>query len=215
MEAEMNDCWSRIGVRGDASCPELATHVHCRNCPTYSAAAAKLLDRDLTADRLDEATVEIASYVEEAAEDADSAIVFRIGSEWFALSPLAFDEVLEPCGIRTLPHRRGGAVLGLVSVRGELLVCLSLARVMGLPNAGEPPPGGRLIVINHPEGRVAFPVEEVRSIHAYHAHELQELPATVARTASNFADGLLAWSGRMVGRLDGPRLADALNRSVA
>ena len=212
----MNDCWNRIGVRGDASCPELAARVHCRNCPIYSAAAAaSLLERDLTPARLDEATDDVGRPVEAAPEGAASAIVFRVGTEWFALSPLAFDEVIEPRTIRVLPHRRGGAVLGLVSVRGELLVCLSLPRVMGLPDAGAPPPGGRLIVISHAEGRIAFPVDEVRSIHAYHVGELKALPATLARSASNFADALLPWSDRMVGRLDGARLADALNRCVA
>lgn len=210
----MNDCWNRIGVHGDASCPELTARVHCRNCPTYSAAAASLLERDLPPARLDEATDDVGRSVEAAADGAASAIIFRVGAEWFALSPLAFDEVIEPRTIRALPHRRGGAVLGLVNVRGELLVCLSLPRVMGLPDAGAPP-GGRLIVISHAEGRIAFPVDEVRSIHAYHVGELKELPATVARAASNFADALFPWSDRMVGRLDGARLADALNRSVA
>ena len=38
--AGLNDCWNKIGVRGDGSCPELARHVHCRNCPVYSASAA-------------------------------------------------------------------------------------------------------------------------------------------------------------------------------
>ena len=37
-----NDCWNKIGVRGDASCAELERHIHCRNCPTYSAAAVRL-----------------------------------------------------------------------------------------------------------------------------------------------------------------------------
>jgi chemotaxis-related protein WspD len=215
MEVVMDDCWNRIGVRGDASCAELATCAHCRNCPVYSAAAARLLDRALTADRLDEATRDVARPADEVAEGAATAIVFRIGAEWFALSPLAFDEIVEPLPIRALPHRRGGAVLGLVSVRGELLVCLSLARVIGLADTGQPAPCGRLIVVSHVAGRIAFPVDEVCSIHAYQARELKELPATVARTASNFADGLLAWSGRVVGRLDGARLADVLNRSVA
>ena len=29
----IDDCWNRIGVRGDASCPKLDDYVHCRNCP--------------------------------------------------------------------------------------------------------------------------------------------------------------------------------------
>ncbi len=39
-EIAIDDCWNRIGVRGDGSCPELKRHIHCRNCPVYSAAAA-------------------------------------------------------------------------------------------------------------------------------------------------------------------------------
>jgi len=35
-------CWRRIGVSGDRSCPELAQHVHCRNCPVYAGAAQRL-----------------------------------------------------------------------------------------------------------------------------------------------------------------------------
>ena len=38
--AAIDDCWNRIGVRGDGSCPELKQYVHCRNCPVYSAGAA-------------------------------------------------------------------------------------------------------------------------------------------------------------------------------
>ncbi len=33
------DCWNRIGVSGDRSCPELATVVHCHNCPVFSGSS--------------------------------------------------------------------------------------------------------------------------------------------------------------------------------
>jgi len=215
MSVEVDDCWNRVGVRGDGSCAELATRVHCRNCPVYSAAAARLLDRDLSPERLDEATDEVALAIEPVASDSASAIIFRIGLDWFALSPLAFDEITETRPIRPLPHRRGGSVLGLVNVRGELLVCLSLAKVLGLPDVGEPAAAARLVVVGHHEGRIAFPVDEVRGVHAYQPHELKALPTTLARTASNLADGMLGCPGLMAARLDGARLADALNRSVA
>ena len=42
--SNLNDCWNSIGVHGNASCPELEKHVHCRNCPVYSAGALALLD---------------------------------------------------------------------------------------------------------------------------------------------------------------------------
>ena len=41
----IDDCWNRIGIHGDNSCPLLIEHIHCRNCAVYSAAATRLLDR--------------------------------------------------------------------------------------------------------------------------------------------------------------------------
>ena len=32
----IDDCWNRIGVHGNKSCPLLAEHVHCRNCAVYA-----------------------------------------------------------------------------------------------------------------------------------------------------------------------------------
>ena len=34
--ADAGDCWNRIGVNGDRSCPELTSFVHCRNCPVFA-----------------------------------------------------------------------------------------------------------------------------------------------------------------------------------
>src|SRR5262249_44285713 len=39
------DCWTTIGVSGDRSCPELNTHIHCRNCPVFAEAARGFFDR--------------------------------------------------------------------------------------------------------------------------------------------------------------------------
>lgn len=54
--AVVNDCWNKIGVRGDGSCPELARYVHCRNCPVYFAGAGAVLDRPAPSDYLAEWT---------------------------------------------------------------------------------------------------------------------------------------------------------------
>src|SRR5277367_2036940 len=38
-------CWSKIGVAGDRSCPELKSFIHCRNCPVFATAARNFFDR--------------------------------------------------------------------------------------------------------------------------------------------------------------------------
>ena len=43
--ASGSDCWHRIGVSGDRSCPELNAFIHCRNCPVFAAAARTFFDR--------------------------------------------------------------------------------------------------------------------------------------------------------------------------
>src|SRR5690348_1829413 len=89
----LKDCWNRIGVRGDSSCPELERHVHCRNCPVYSSAATRLLDAQLPAGHLEEWTAHVARRPETAAAAVQSVVIFRLGAEWLALPTGVFREV--------------------------------------------------------------------------------------------------------------------------
>ena len=54
--ANESQCWKEIGIWGDSSCPELKKASHCRNCPVYSAAGIRMLDRPLTPGYLEEWT---------------------------------------------------------------------------------------------------------------------------------------------------------------
>src|SRR5882724_3480372 len=79
------DCWNRIGVRGDSSCPQLEQHIHCRNCPVYSAAAAHLLDTAPPADYLSHWTQQVAQKSALTEITTHSVVVFRVDAEWLAL----------------------------------------------------------------------------------------------------------------------------------
>ena len=219
--AAINDCWNKIGVRGDASCPELKQYSHCRNCPVFAAAALTLLDRELPAGY----AAEWMGYIAQKRSggkrgDRQSAILFRIGAEWFALPTTVVDEVAELRGVHTLPHRRGGMLLGLVNVQGELIVCVSLARMLGLEDslaseidrdAKQP---GRLLIVRSEVGRIAFPVAEVERTQRYHPSDLKAVPATLARAATNYTRGILTWRERQVGCLDGEMVVAAMNRCI-
>ena len=211
-------CWNQVGVQGNSSCPELAKFVHCRNCPVYSNAAVQLLDRPLLPQYRREWTEHFSRARQLAAPTRTSALLFRIHAEWFALPTQAFQEVAEYRRVHSLPHRGEGIVLGLVNIRGELLICVSLGHLMGL----EQLPScetlrrtyDRLLVTNWEGNRLVFPADEVRGIHRFQMPELRAPPATLAKSNLSYTQGLLYWQGRAVGFLNADRLFSALNRSL-
>ncbi len=221
MTTPLDTCWKRIGTWGDSSCPELQPHIHCRNCPTYAAAAADLLDREPPAGYCDDWTQRIAQPRTPKLAGTKSLVIFRLGAEWLALATAVFQEVTDMRTIHSLPHRQGKVVKGLVNVRGELLVCVSLEDLLGLempPESRKPKPRAvyqRLLVVMHPSGRAAFLVGEVHSGHRYHPHELQPVPATVSLATARYSRGLLVWREHSVGVLDEELLFYTLNRSLA
>jgi chemotaxis-related protein WspD len=237
---DLRTCWSEIGVQGDGSCPRLQEFIHCRNCPVYSNAGVQLLNRPLPPDYRREWTEHFARKKKTAAPARISAVLFRIESEWLALPTPAFQEVAERRLIHSLPHRRSGLVLGLANIRGELLICVSLSRLLGLEKkrlpgdgqsarqSGEGLPGPekrgavaprrglfeRLLVVNWEGSRLAFPVDEVHGILRFDSQELKEPPATVARSNVNYTQGILPWQGRAVGFLNAGALFPTLDRSL-
>jgi chemotaxis-related protein WspD len=218
--AVLDDCWNRIGVRGDGSCPELTQYVHCRNCPVYSAGAAQLLDADAPAGYFADRTAHFAKPAHAEEGETRSVVIFRVASEWLALPTSVVIEVANLLPIHSLPHRPNGVVLGLASVRGELLVCVSLRQVVGAdtPTAASHERRDtayqRLLVIRRDTVRVVCPVDEVHGIHRFHPRELKEVPATVAKAAIAYSTAVLPWRGHSVGTLDDQLLFYTLKRSL-
>jgi len=215
---ESDACWNEMGVHGDGSCRELPQHIHCRNCPVYSNAGVRLLDRPLPPEYRREWTQHFAQPKQLAAPRRNSAVLFRINAEWLALPTKAFQEVAERRPVHSLPHRRQGIVLGLVNVRGELLICVSLARLLGLEEVPpRQPPGAtheRLLVAEWDGNRFVFPVDEIRGIHRFEMQELKAPPATLANSNFSHTQGVLYWQERAVGLLDANLLFSSLNRSL-
>jgi chemotaxis-related protein WspD len=217
-EVDLRTCWSEIGVQGDGSCPKLQEFIHCRNCPVYSNAGVQLLNRPLPPDCRREWTEHFARKKKTAAPARISVVLFRIESEWLALPTPAFQEVAERRLIHSLPHRRSGLVLGLANIRGELLICVSLSRLLGLEKKRDAAARRglfeRLLVVNWEGSRLAFPVDEVHGILRFDEQELKEPPATVTKSNVSYTQGILPWQGRAVGFLKAGVLFPTLDRSL-
>src|SRR5688572_274629 len=120
-------CWATIGTWGDGGCPVLATAVHCRNCDVFALSGRQLLDRVPPADYISSWTSVLAEARKDEGDRERVAIVVSLGDAYYALPIVICREAMDAQPIRRLPHRSDEVVLGLVGVRGELRVCVSLA----------------------------------------------------------------------------------------
>lgn len=217
-KGDVVDCWNQTGVNGNASCPELSKFIHCRNCPVYSAVGVRLLDRELPPQYRREWTDHYSRPKKNGATGRVSCVLFRIGVEWLALPTSVFREIAEKRSIHSLPHQKKGIVLGLANVRGELLVCVSLGRFLGLEHGKTMGRIGnqydRLVVTEWNAKLLAFPVNEVAGIHAYQPEELKHPPATLEKSTSSYTRGIINWMNQSVGCLDEELLFSTLNRSL-
>ncbi|MCP1174807.1 chemotaxis protein CheW [Ralstonia sp. 22086] len=218
----VDDCWNRIGTRGDQSCPRLPEYARCLNCPIFEEGAAALLDRalsdaDLEAAALAHRTAAPLRTLEQAGAEL-AVLVFRIADEWLALPATALRQIDTPRAIHTLPHRRNRVVLGLVNIRGALTVAVSLGELLGLDQAGSKHAGrngyARLLVAAHRDEPAVFPVDEVEGVLRFPATALLPVPSTLTHATTAHARGVLAWRDATIGLLDTDRVFDSIARSL-
>jgi chemotaxis-related protein WspD len=214
------DCWKKIGVWGNRECGELKKVIHCRNCMVYSSAAAQLLGAELPQDYLERWTTHFASEQKVESRQMQAALIFRIGGEWLGLSPTNLQEIAEGRPIHSVPGGRSNTLLGLANIRGELLVCVALDRVLGLEKTRLEKPNSkralyrRMVVAGREDSRFVFPVEEVHGIHWFDPKELKKVPSTVAKARATYIKGLLLWQNKSVGCLNDQLLFDMLDGSL-
>src|SRR5262245_13292241 len=186
----VDDCWNRIGVHGDHSCPELAKVVHCHNCHVFASAGRRFLDAPSPPGYLDEWTRRLAVPAEESSADLLGVLIFRLGEEWLGLRVGSMVEVTGPRRGHRVPHR-GGRLAGLVNMRCELHLCVHLDQVMRLHKAEggnrkdeaeeavadssfilHPSSFKRMLVVRREAERWVFPVDEVDQVHRFAAAEM-------------------------------------------
>ncbi|MGB3240132.1 MAG: chemotaxis protein CheW [Geitlerinemataceae cyanobacterium] len=227
-----NDCWNQIGVKGDRSCSELETHIHCRNCPVYSAAGRGLLEREAPPGYLEEWTNLLAQSPSipspgerqktaiQQAKKSLSVTIFRLGDEWLALPATLFKEVTSPNPIHTLPHRSNDLFLGLANVRGEILMCISLFNFLGITSTADasakisPVVYQRMVVVEVEGYPWAFVVDEVYGVHRVGEEDFCPAPAAIVRAEESYTMSTINWKNKRVNYLDSELLFYTLQRRV-
>ncbi len=217
----MNDfCWKKIGIEGDRSCPELKEQGHCRDCAAFSQQGRTLLNREASDDYLDEWIALLARERETVSRDLKTVQVFRLMSEWLALPARCWVEVLGMRPVRPIPHRSNQVLLGMVSVRGEIHLCVSLSNLLGIEkdeavNDGESRAvTPRLCVVKRDNVSWVFPADEVHGLISYSENHVEGVPSTLTKSFQKYSHGMLDVAGRKFGLLDETSVFDALSRSV-
>lgn len=186
-------------------------------------ASATLFDRPLPDDYRREWTTQVARVRDVVVRQTQASFVFRIGTEWLGLPVSVLEGVVPRRPVHSLPHHRGGVVLGLVTLRGQLRLCVSLAALLGIPaSAGSPGANGddtrhgvprSLIIGDRPDRRVVVPVDEVHGIVRYGSDAVRELPPALA-AGVRYTTNLLVWNGHTVAQLDGTLLLYAIEKAI-
>lgn len=193
--------------------------IHCRNCPVYAQAGRSLLEREIPANYLLEWASSITEEKTEQAAGTLSVVIFRLGQEWLALSALLFQEITPVSSVRTLPHRSNQIFQGLVNIRGELQLCVSLHDLLGIEretnrSSSQHTTYQRMMVVQSQKSSWVFSVDEVYGVQRICLEDLRNLPATLSNAKDTYTKGILPWQNHSVSYLDDELLFYTLNRRI-
>ncbi|MBE9208292.1 chemotaxis protein CheW [Nostoc sp. LEGE 06077] len=210
MTTKVERCWNVIGIEGDRTCSQLSTYAHCRNCPVYSAAGRYLLERptpekyrhewtQLLAESSSEKNSHLPTYAVRTTETL-TVVIFRLQREWLALPAQVLKETTPPSVIHTLPHRHNQVLRGLINIRGELLLCVSLSHLLNIESSDDTPLQGLspvvhsgMVVIEKAGNAWVFPVDEIYGVHRFHSRELRDALRKMTQSTQTYTKGLFSW----------------------
>jgi chemotaxis-related protein WspD len=218
------DCWNLIGVSGDRSCPELNSHIHCRNCPVFAGAARTFFDRLAPEGYLADWSrwlSDSAGLLKRETESDDdghgalsqgesaSVLIFRLGDEWLAFRTQSVAEVTLPRPVHRVPHRSNSILTGIVNLQGQVQLCVSLH---GLLSVSAPASANWLIVLRDTEEAETwvFPADQVIGVRRVPRSQWRSVPSTLINPAVAHTEAIVSWDGHSVGLLDERRVFAAL-----
>ncbi|MDM8515371.1 chemotaxis protein CheW [Desulfobacterales bacterium HSG16] len=222
-KVEITDgCWKKIGVWGNEKvrCPKLDTVIHCRNCIIFTQVGRNLLDRELSQEYRDEWTKVMATKKEEELFNTISVVIFRIEQEWLSIRTKVFAEVINPENLHShsLPHRHNPVLIGIINIRGEIQLCVSLKDLLGIEGYSTKKNSSksykRMMVMDKNDEKWVFPIDEIHGIHRVHPNTFQNVPVTVAKAQATFTKGIFKWNDKHVAFMDDDLLLFSLTKSV-
>ncbi len=187
----------------------------------HAGALGRLLDRPVSAADLAEGADLAARPAEARSAAAMGLLLFGIGRETAALPASMLRGVTPAARVVPIPHRSSGVLRGMCNIRGELVLCADLHRLLGLPArsddapAAEAPGARRMIVIGPAHDCWAFEVDTLVGIARIDPASLRPPPVTVKHAIGSFTSGVTEIDGTCVTVLDGDRILAGIKAGIA
>lgn len=140
-----------------------------------------------------------------------SLLIFRLADEWFAIDTYALNEVIEKRPIHTIPNRPEKILLGLVNIRGQLKICVSLHILLELPDLQQEKE--KYVVISKDNSIWVCPIDELLGIHYFETDQISPKHEAASKTSEAYLKGVIQLGDRNIGYLDAGMLLESLDRS--
>lgn len=179
-------------------------------------ALERLLDRPVSSADLGSAADEAAVRADAGESGRVGIVLFGLEGETLALAASVVRRVTPYAPPVRIPHRSSGVLRGMCNVRGELVLCGDLRRLLGLrareTEAGE---SLRTMVIGPANASWAFEVDSLHGIGRINPETLAAAPLTVEHSLGAFVLGLAEVEGRAVTVLDGEQVLAGFKAGLA
>lgn len=219
--SKTKNCWNTIGVWSEnlPTCEKLREVIHCRNCNEYIRIGRDVFEKEIPENYISQWTREYAEHQLRKRSKTESVIIFRIANEWLGFPTKYFDEIVESKKIQRVPHYSGKVLLGIINVRGQIRLCFSLRKILGVTKeidsnqvAGNAIQ--RNIVVQFEEDSYVFPVDEIQGVYRYEKQEMQAIPTAVNAGISESVDGILRLADKHVSCLNPYRIQGLIEASL-
>jgi len=158
-------------------------------------------------------TKQIAQSKQEVRRQDKGAMLIRLGDEYVAWPSLSCLTVVSAHQIHAIPHRSHPVLKGLAAMRGQLLPCCSLARLLEIKTSSVIHEQ-QLILLGSEQHPIGMLVEHIETYIRFHHDDEQDLPSNLMKTGVCFSQSMLDWKEQKIPLLDDKLIISAFERCM-
>ncbi len=132
---------------------------------------------------------------------------FHAGEEEYAFNVMEIREIIRQEKITAIP-RCPDYILGIISLRGEIVPVIDLKRRLDLKGGGQTAEEPMIVVIQHGEESAGFLVERVSGIVRVEEREVEPPPEVISPDKAEFLEGVVRSQEGLVAILKVEKLLD-------